>query len=55
MTNNNDEMFYFYNGDDWRLFDPDLYLTKNIELKVNNKANDYSSVDMYKDILEHQD
>jgi hypothetical protein len=26
---------YYYNGDDWRLFDPDKFNTVNVEVKDN--------------------
>lgn len=30
---------YYYNGDDWRLFDPNKYNTVNLDIKNNQPSN----------------
>lgn len=38
MTNNSEELFHFYNGDDWRLFDPNNFDTVTL---IESKLNDH--------------
>lgn len=50
-----DENLFYYNNDDWRLFNPDKYLTVNIELKEYSFNNDGSTLGAYKSILDNFD
>ncbi|GEM_PF-4505006 len=51
MTNNTDELFYHYNGDDWRLFDPDTGNVTNITIKtIKPNQSTFNQTDFYKDM-----
>lgn len=53
-TMSEDNLFY-YDKDDWRLFNPDKYLTINMEIKEYNFHNDGSTLGAYKAILDNFD
>jgi hypothetical protein len=50
-----DDNLFYYNNDDWRLFNPDKYLTVNMELKEYSFNNDGSTLEAYRSILDNFD